>query len=171
MWPFGSNQTSSSQSQNNGPVLIISREEVLAMDTDKTLQTLKHFIKDPATAAVNMENVDIAFHGYNDTVAELFEIPEVRDFVHKLDAEFPYWLFILTKKGLGLQCLMFCMLSPHLTPAGKAKHHPQQLETILLQRWFPAMNHACEFVGLSEESIEAMTNRSMRYFTHGREKN
>ncbi len=149
------------------PCLVISREEVESSNTTRVLEFLSQFTKDPRAARAYREQIDISFFGYDDVDTELGDIPQVREFVHLLDSQFPYWLFLLTKGGLGLQCILYCFLLPHLTDAGKAEHHPKQLEQLLVNRWFPAMNAISEFAGLSEDEIEDLTNRAIRYFTEG----
>lgn len=149
------------------PHIIISLEEVEQADTSRVLELLSRFAASPEIALANRENLEIAFHGFDDTNEELGEILEVRDFVRELDAEFPFWLFFLSKSGLGLQCVLYCFLLPHLTEAARAERHPQQLEQLLVNRWFPAMNAMSEFAGLDEPEIKDLTDRALRYFTEG----
>ena len=85
----------------------------------------------PARARSFFEQLDIAFHGYDNDQRELFEIPEVRDFVNWLDDQFPFWLFFLTKKGLGLQCIMLCLMPPHLTDEARKTVLPRRLDELL----------------------------------------
>lgn len=148
--------------------IVVSRDEVRRRDISPALGTLTSLLSTPEKARAYKERVDIAFDGYNDDSRELDEIEEVRDFVHKLDAAFPFWLFFLSKHMLGLQCIVFCHLLPFLTDEGKAEHHPRQLEELLLKRWFPAMNQVAEYVGLTEKEIEEMTERVLLYIKIGR---
>lgn len=115
-----------------------------------------------------MERVDIAFHGYDHTHEELFEIPEVRDFVYKLDEQFPFWLYFLSKRHLGLQCLLWCFLPPFLTVEARSKIFPERINDLLTKRWLPAMNQIGEHLGLSESQIERLTERALSYITNGR---
>ena len=148
--------------------VIVSREEVQQRDIEPALSTLRRLTESPETAALYMEQVDIAFHGYDHDPSELFEIMEVRDYVHKLDDQFPFWLFFLSKHHLGLQCLMFCFLLPYLTDEAKAELHPRQLEELLVDRWGTALSYIAEYAGLSEEQESELVQRSLRYFTEGR---
>jgi hypothetical protein len=150
--------------------IVVSRQEVEAGDIQPALSTLKQLIVSPETARAYKEKVDIAFDGYDDYLAELFEIPKVRDYVHALDGQFPFWLFFLSKRHLGLQCLALCFLLPYLTDKAKAETHPKQFEELLIKRWFPAMNAIAEYAGLKEDEVEALTVRAMKYFTEGRSK-
>ena len=149
------------------PILVVAREDVESMNTSPTVTILKHFLSSPDLAQAYRERVDIAFHGYDDVREELGEIPQVREFVQKLDEEFPYWIFFLTKSGQGLMCILHCFLLPHLKAEARAQRHPKQLEQLLLKRWFPAMNAVCEFAGTDEDDNKLLTERAIRYFTEG----
>ena len=148
-------------------VFIVSRDEVEAGDTSVILGNLRQLVESPETARRFVERVDIAFHGYDDVRLDLPEIREVRDFVHQLDDDFPCWLFFLSKRHLGLQCLLYCFLPPFLTDEGRAKHHPPEIERLLLRRWFPAMNQVCAYVGYSEERVERLSERAIAYIATG----
>ena len=149
-------------------VIVVSRSEVEAMDTSAALGTLRKLTDSPATAREFVERVDIAFHGYDHTRDELFEIPEVRNFVYKLDEQFPFWLYFLSKCHLGLQCLLWCFLPPFLTDDARSRIFPERINDLLTKRWFPAMNHICGYVGFSESQIEQLTERALAYITKGR---
>lgn len=147
--------------------IIASKQEVLAGNTASVLNSLRALISTPETALRWRENVDFAIDGYNDVHWELFEIPEVRDFVARIDAQFPYWLFFLSKQALGLQCVAYCFLPPFLKPEARAHIFPERLNALLTKRWFPAMNHICDWAGLPEEEIEAMSERAVEYLLTG----
>ncbi len=149
------------------PVIVVSRAEIDAQDTSSVLGALSSLIESPERARRFLEKVDIAFHGYNDTAEELFEIESVRNYVYALDKKFPFWLFFLDKSGTGLQCIAYCFLPPFLTPEAKAKYFPERLNDLLTRRWFPAMNQICEWVGFTEQQIEELTDRSVEYLLAG----
>ena len=149
-------------------VVLVSRAEVEANDISSPLKVLRTLTQSPATAREFFERVDIAFHGYDQDSRELFEIPEVRNFVHRLDEQFPFWLFFLSKHHLGLQCLLLCFLPPYLTKQAREDIFPERIDNLLSNRWFPAMNHMCQYVGFSEEEIEKLTERVIAYITNGR---
>lgn len=147
--------------------VVVSKQDVLSGDTRSTLDVLKSLIRSPAHARQWRERVDIMFDGYNETREELFEIVEVRNFVYQLDEQFPFWFFFLSKAHFGLQCIMLCFLPPFLKPEAKAEIFPERVGRLLEDRWFPAMNHICEFVGMSEPEIEQMTDRVIEYVRAG----
>lgn len=149
-------------------VVVVSRAEVEAMDTAAALGSLQRLIESPDTARKLVERVDIAFHGYDDVSWELPEITQVRDFVHELDLRFPYWLFFLSKRHLGLQCLLFCFLPPFLTKEARTQIYPKEIAGLLTRRWLPAMNQICQYVNFSEDQAKRLTQRAIPYVARGR---
>ena len=151
-----------------GPVMIvISRDEVRRQDVSGPLTTLKHLIASRENIRANMLNVDVSFSGYENTSEELFEIPEVRNYVHALDAQFPFWFYFLSRHFLGLQCLAFCHFLPFLTPEARAKSHPQKLDELVEKRWGPALFQLCSAAGHSEAEADALLESAMAYFVSG----
>jgi hypothetical protein len=152
-----------------GPILIvISRDEVNRQDTSGPLKTLSALLSDRETIRANQMNVDISFSGYEDTTGELFEITNVRNYVHALDAKFPYWLYFCSRYLTGLQNIAYCHLLPFLTPAAQAKRHPQQLGELVEKRWGPALYHLCSGVGHTEAEANELLESAMNYFMNGR---
>ena len=150
------------------PVTVtISKEEVNAGDVSGAISVFGRLIKTPNIARTMFERVDVSFHGYDQDRRELFEIPEVRDFVYKLDEEFPFWLFFLSKKHISLQAIALCFLPPYLTEEAKRTVLPQHLDRLLNNRWWPAMNEICEVVGFTEDDIEQLSGRVVSYFISG----
>ena len=148
-------------------VLVITRSEIESGDHSNAIQFLFRLTASDDSIRFWFERVDIAIDGYNHVPDELDEIPAVRDFVQELDRSFPYWLFFLTKHGLGLQCLLHCHLPPFLTESARAKIHPPIVEELLLKRWFPAMNTLCRRVGFSEEQGIELSERVFNCLGHG----
>jgi hypothetical protein len=148
--------------------VVISRQEVESGDIRGPLGVLSRLIESPPTAKRFAERVDIVFDGYNDTPQELFEMASVRDFVRQLDQQFPYWLFFLSKRCLGLQCLFLCLLPEPVIRDESEELYRQRLGELLLHRWFPAMNHICAFAGYSEQERNALTDRVEAYVKDGR---
>jgi len=148
--------------------LVISRQEIESGDISGPLATLRNLL-DPENAIRFCERVDVAFDGYNDDSRELYEIPEVRDYVCKLDDAFPFWLYFLSKRHGGLMSIILCFLPPFLTPEAQTRIHPLRMGEYLLKRGLPAMNHVASLAGCSEAEIERLTNRAMKYLQEGRD--
>src|SRR5262245_11041485 len=144
--------------------VVVSRKAIAELDLSEPLSVLRHLISSPAVARDYCERVDIAFEGYDRDNRDLWEIPEVRDFVHRLDEEFPYWLFFLNRRGRGLYALARCFLLPHLTPKGEQEHNRPRLAGLFTRRWLPALNHLAAVTGLSETEIARLSESAVNYF-------
>ena len=143
--------------------IVISRDEVLKQDIKVAMSILDQLISSPPIAEYFKERVDIAFNGYDHYREELWEIPDVRNYVEELDAKFPYWLYFLSKNGNGLYVIIKCFLLPFLTPEAEVEINNPKLQSYLINRGFLAMNQVCEYIGLSEEENVEMTNRVLKY--------
>jgi hypothetical protein len=145
-------------------MIVIEKEDVLNGNIIPYIDTLNHLVSSKENMIKYYESVDISINGYDDTGWELFEIEEVRDFIHKLDEQFPFWLFFLSKKYSGLQMIAYCFLLPSLTDEAKAKYHPEQLMELLTKRWFGAMNQILDYLKFSEEENKRISDSVFRYF-------
>ncbi len=147
--------------------VVISKQEVDAGNTSATLTVLQRLLESPEIARSYCERVEVSFDGYNQTPLEIFEMPEVRDFVYQLDDQFPYWLFFCSKHGRGLLALTLCYVPPFLRAEVRDRVFRERIGPLLENRWFPALNYICEYAGFSEEQIRRLTDRVARYFTSG----
>jgi hypothetical protein len=152
----------------NPVVIIVGRDEVQSGTPKPTLDALRRFSESPDVARSFCERVDVAFHGYDDDPRELWEIPEVRQFVHLLDEQFPFWLFFLSKQGSGLQCLLLCMLPPFLTPEAQGEVFPERMGDLLSRRWLPAMNEMCDYSAQEPGRRLQLTRDAEDYILKGR---
>jgi hypothetical protein len=143
---------------------VIPRDEVEGRDIQPTLQVLAPLIQSRRTARAFMERVCVAFDGYNDTTAELFEIPEVREYVHELDSRFPYWLYFLDKRTHSFDAMWRCFMPPHLTPQAQREKFPRRLDSLLRNWWAPAMDTVCDFAGVTEQEHHDLCERYALYF-------
>jgi hypothetical protein len=148
-------------------MLVVSREEVEGGDISRPQATFSKLLSSPETIRHFRERLDISFFGYDQDRRELFEIPEVRSFVHKLDEIFPYWLFFLSRYYLGLQCITFCFLPPFLTPESRQRIHTERLMKLMEDRWLPALYHISAAIGLDEQTLEALQKSAAEYFIVG----
>ena len=148
-------------------IIVISRDEVERQDISAPLSTLKSLLVNRDSIRANQLNVAVSFHGYDDSREELFEIPEVRNYVYALDAQFPFWLYFLSRYFTGLQCLACCHLLPYLTPEAQQQSHPKKLAELIENRWGPALLKICSAAGHSEAEADALLESAMGYFTSG----
>lgn len=145
--------------------IAISHVDVQFGLTENPLSMLNSLIESPETALKMKENLGISFSGYDKDTREAFEIEELREFIAKLDDEFPYWLFFLSKFDTGLQAIFLSMM-PLVRPESRQIVFPEPMSTLLNVRWLPALNQICEYTGIPNE-IDSLTERSISYLTDG----
>jgi hypothetical protein len=146
--------------------VVISRQQIEDGDISEPLGVLRQLLN-RGTAIKFCEKVEIGVSGFDDDTRELYEIEEVRKFVYKLDSEFPYWLYFLTKRGTGLAFILSCFCPPFLTPEAQTRIWNEEIADYLSKRGFPASNHFCQAIGCSEEEIRRLSARSTEYAFHG----
>jgi hypothetical protein len=151
----------------NPLVVIVSRQDVERCDVALTLSVLAPLLESVSVIRSFEERVEIAFHGYDSNPSELYELVEVRAFVYKLDEQFPYWLFFLTKEGTGLQALAWCFLPPFLTEEGQRTVWPERVMALLERRWLPALGDLCTKIGFDESDIQQRFAAAAHYFVEG----
>jgi hypothetical protein len=150
--------------------LVICRDEVERNDRSSPLATLNKLLETRGSIRAFRTRVDISFFGYDEDPQELFEMPAVRDYVVKLDNDFPYWLYFLARECTGLQCLALCMLPPFLTEEARVRIHQQMLADLLERRWVPALNHLCATVGEADDEADQLLDSAITYFREGPER-
>jgi len=122
---------------------------------------------DPGAALRFCERVDICVHGYDEDARELNELPEVRDFIYKLDDKFPYWCYFLSKLAAGLMFILSYFCPPHLAPDARDRIWKERIAEYLTRRGFPALNHSCGTIGCSGSEIKRLTDRVAEYIVNG----
>lgn len=143
--------------------ITISKESVLNKDFSEPLNILNQLISNKSLMEYYRERVDILIDGYNNTSEELFEIPEVRNYVNELDDIFPFWLYFLSKDCSGLLVVIKCFLLPFLKPEDEQKINGKKLQDYLETRGFPAMNQLCHQTNMTEREITEMRNGLVTY--------
>lgn len=152
-----------------GPIVwIIEKREVDRNETSRTVSFLKQLLSSVDSIRHNEENIDLSFSGYDNVRWELYEIPEVRSFIHELDRAFPYWFYFLTKSGGGLPIVALSFLPPFLTPEGKKSEFPPRLMSFVEGRWGPALNKIVAHVGLPDSRADILLTRSIQRIMNGR---
>lgn len=144
--------------------IVVTCEDVESCDPSSTLDLLRAFLASPEQARARRGTLDLRIDGYNDYAAELFELEELRAFVHELDSQFPFWLYFCNVNTSSLQMLAMCFLPPYLTPTGKKEHFPGALESLLMTRWIPALNQVAAFAQHPEAELREISDTAIGYF-------
>lgn len=77
------------QRSSSDVTVIVSRTDVQVCDVGPTVAVLQPFLSDPNRARSLQGTLDLRIGEYDDDSCELFELEDVRAFVHALDLEFP----------------------------------------------------------------------------------
>ncbi|WP_321423780.1 chlororespiratory reduction 6 domain-containing protein [uncultured Bacteroides sp.] len=136
--------------------IVITKEEILKQDISAPLALLSALLDNECFALYFREKVNLSFKGFDDQGKNLWEIPEVRKYVCKLDSEFPYWFYFLSKSGNGLYVIYQCYMIPFLSDEDDFDFNIPQLQENFINKWVPALSEACEFTDMSDEESHKM---------------
>ena len=134
-------------------VLMFSRSQVETCNVDEPLQLLRRITADRRTAIDFCGRISLVVDGYNDDPRELFEIPEVRSYLARLDQAWPYWFFFLSQADESIKLLESCLCDTIEVVPGVTSIDLDQMERSLA-RHFAAMHRLREALGLPEDLCE-----------------
>jgi hypothetical protein len=137
--------------------LVFSRRQVEACDIGEPLEFLRDLTANPRAALDYCGRISLVIDGYNDDPREIFEVPEVRAFVKKLDQQWSYWLFFLSQADESVKMLESCLCDTIEVVPGVASIDLDQME-IALARHFGAMNRLCEALNVPGEKNEEIAD-------------
>ena len=136
--------------------LMFSRRQIEECDITEPLEFLRRLTATSQVALNYCGRVGLVVDGYNNDPREIFEIPEVRDFVKALDQQWPYWFFFLSQVDDSIKTLESCLCDTIEVIPGVVSIDLEQMERSLT-RHFGAMNRFCEAIDVSEERIEEIS--------------
>ena len=93
----------------DGLDVVVSRQEVESLDITPALNVLRSLLYDAETVRMFRGRVGLSFHGYESDSRELYQIPEVRQYLASLDSQFPFWLYFLFMGNDMLKMIVFCL--------------------------------------------------------------
>ena len=146
-------------------VLDFDRGDIEAGDTSDVMAVLKQLLeRDAATRFC--ERVDLCCAGYDSDSRELWEIPEVRAFVQRLDQQFPYWCYFLSRNGEGLLWLTYCLYPLALSQDEKQRLWLPAIRKYIEDRGIPQMTAMCRYVGCSDQEALRLTSSAANYLVN-----
>lgn len=134
-------------------ILMFSRQQVEAGDISETLALLRRLTADRPTAIDFCGRISLVVDGYNHDPRELFEVPEVRAYIKRLDQAWPNWFFFLSQADDSVKLLESCLCETIEVVPGVTSIDLEQFERSLA-RHFTAMHRLREALGLPEEMCE-----------------
>lgn len=146
--------------------MVIPKEDIESGDLSNALTILNRIRVKKKMARHFRDKVDISIFGYQDDPRELFELPEVRKWVRKLDREFPYWFFFLSKEMPGLLFITYALCKYSKLPEGGFELNGESLSKFVLAHFGP-MNEICISVDYSEKEIKELSKSVISYYSGG----
>ncbi|WP_374681492.1 hypothetical protein [Accumulibacter sp.] len=138
-------------------ILMFSRSQVETCNVDEPLQLLRRLTEDRQTAIDFCGRISLVVDGYNDDPRELFEVPEVRAYIKRLDQAWPSWFFFLSQADESVKLLESCLCETIEVVPGVTSIDLEQLERSLA-RHFTAVHRLREALGLPEELCEEVAD-------------
>ncbi|UPZ35538.1 chlororespiratory reduction 6 domain-containing protein [Sphingobacterium sp. PCS056] len=143
--------------------LVISKMEIDSLDFNDVLNTLTEMHETPKKY---FNKLVLTIHGYDNDNREVYEIPEIRNFLQFLDRSFPYWFYYLntdfpkehSSHGILASCI--CEID-NIVQVGNVKNLEfdlESLETFVLNH-FKYMNEIMEKEGCTEIEIKELSDR------------
>jgi hypothetical protein len=143
--------------------IVIPREAVEARETQEVLMGLSVFAQSPALAPQARGKVRIEFAGYDRDARELWQIPEVRQYVADLDDVFPFWFFFADLRSDTLHVLASCLCRVTETTPGQTAFNRDDLNRFF-ERQFGGMNHLWAAHSLSDDANIEVSEQIAEYF-------
>lgn len=144
-------------------VYLIARQDVEAGFVDELHASLSQLVATSEAARQTRGQLRLLFQGYDDDPRELRRIPEVRRYVSRLDAVFPYWFFVADLRSDTLQLLATCLCRTSEVAPGRVEIDLQDFDAFL-RRQFAGLNELWEAASLSPEENVRTTQRIVEYF-------
>jgi hypothetical protein len=143
--------------------VVVDRSDVEKGDIMPTLDVLRSAMADADTCRIFQGQVEMSFDGYNEDPREIYEVPEIREFLRALDSQFPYWFYFLSTESDTLRMVTFCLCSTRQLGPGLVHVQPGELQTFILSH-FTAMNSLFNRFCLDERINEEVTQCVLEYF-------
>lgn len=146
-------------------IMAVGREEIEKLNTSNIRGSFDRLRSTKELAFKAQGKVEFVFRGYEQGSRELFEIPEVRAYIHQLDRQIPeLFFFARTEKPTDtLMTFLLCQARVGRVavqlPEGKAinlRVEPRDVAAFLI-RHFPGLNDMTRWVGMSANENRAIT--------------
>ena len=137
-------------------VLLISRHEVESGDVASVVSRLKPLLATREGAWRYRGQMTLVVDGYDNDPRELVDIPQVREFLHELDQQWPYWVFFFNQVDDTIIIFLSCLCGGRYPGAGTVEIDLQRLSDALT-RGFEAINSLFETHAFPEKELETIS--------------
>lgn len=156
---------------DNGSHIIFSidRKDVENMSVRSIRNFFDHLRSSKQLAKRAQGRVEITFNGYDDDKRELFEIPEVRQYIPLLDAALPEIFFFAWshEQASTIRTLVFCQTriinKKIISPSGRYRIEiDSEFVSQFMTRHWPGLNEMTEWLEISENDNKEICYRLLK---------
>jgi hypothetical protein len=137
----------------------IDKEDVEGGDISNALVYIDSLLRTRESLLACAGKVEFFVVGYDKDSRELWEIPEVRIYLSKLNEARPYWFLFQAESGFWLQALTSCLLNVKRTERGVEVLDPEKIGALMTQ-WFEGLNELSNKFVLSTEINRRLSDRA-----------
>lgn len=149
-------------------MLVVDRHEQIEKgDITDVLSALRRFRDTDKLTKKYKGRLEISVYGYESDPRELYEVPEVREWFKKLDREFPFWFYFLSKQLVGLK-LITVSVCEYAVASGRKELDSSSFQKFL-EDHFVAMHQLCESIGISKDEIDELVVEVSSYYHNDKE--
>ena len=145
--------------------LVFSREETQALRVGRSVDDLMLLTDDDRLRRQLVHGVFFSFDGWEADPREVMFIPECRDYLRQLHAQWPYWLHFLSPQPEMWSVLLLCLANPVQLASGGAGSTKVSVDSGEVRRLVEGMllplNLLHQDMGLAETTRQEIFERSM----------
>ena len=131
--------------------LYIARDTVECGSVEKIDNLLWSLIKKVGFKGCESK-ISIGFSGYMGDAREVFEVPEICDFLHKLDEKFPFWFYVITLKTDCLKTLTYCLTGAEMVDYGTVKRDNVRIAKFM-ENHYISLNYLGEKTNIDTDPV------------------
>jgi hypothetical protein len=144
-------------------VVVVARSTVENCQPAETLKALRDWVETSRNPKDLCHRLELRFSGYDGDPRELWQIADVRNFVHSLDQEFPFWFYFADLRSDFMKVLAFSLCRVSTVRPGATVIHQADFAAFL-ERHFGAMNQLMDHWSVGDDENERVSNEVMSYF-------
>lgn len=144
----------------------IDRKDIEERNIGNALEFLTDLLCAREIVMEMKDKIEISVHGYDDDPRELYEIPEVLMFLHRLNEIWPYWMLFQHPNFSWLQILAMCLSDGKKSNRGLVEFDGE-LMSKHIERWFCALNELSHKFAISLEVNKSVSEKATRILTKG----
>ena len=143
--------------------LAVPRDDIDRCDVGLVVNALRAALRSCTSPNEVHGSLQLTFSGFEVDERELWEIPEVREYVRALDEAFPYWFYLADLSTELLKLLAFCLSRVRVVGAGMTTINQDDLQ-LFFERHFGAMNELLDHWKVPESENVAVSEQIVEYF-------